>query len=241
MSADVLLEEFEVLESIYPTELSKTSERDIQIDVEPEELLEGEETLKLKLHVHFSDDYPDVLPDLTLSPLEGEVDESEMVHLLDELKKAGNENLGMAMTFTLVSHLREQLSELVRSRVEKRKKDEMEKERLAIEEEEARTRGTPVTVDSFKAWKIRFDAEQAAKKLREEEEKLKGHTPKEREEHRRIGTRLSGRQLFERNRNLEEDTLMEEGTVSVDISQYERTRHDEQDDDDDVVTFSDSD
>jgi len=43
--------------------------------------------VKLELHVHFSDDYPDVLPDLTLSPLEGEVDESEMVHLLDELKK----------------------------------------------------------------------------------------------------------------------------------------------------------
>jgi len=47
--------------------------------------------------------------------------------------------------------------------------------------------------------------------------------------------------LFERNRNLEEDTLMEEGTVSVDISQYERTRHEEQDVDDVVVTFSDSD
>jgi hypothetical protein len=39
----------------------------------------------------------------------------------------------MAMTFTLVSHLREQLSDLVISRAENRKKAEMEKERLAIE------------------------------------------------------------------------------------------------------------
>lgn len=39
----------------------------------------------------------------------------------------------MAMTFTLVSHLREQLSSLVRLRAEKRKQDEQEKERLALE------------------------------------------------------------------------------------------------------------
>jgi hypothetical protein len=39
---------------------------------------------------------------------------------------------------------------------------------------------------------------------------------------------------------LEEDILMEEGTISVDISQYERTRNDEEEDAD-VVTFSDSD
>ncbi|THU90714.1 RWD domain-containing protein [Dendrothele bispora CBS 962.96] len=241
MMSSVLLEEFEVLESIYPTELTKTSERDIQIDVEPEDLPEGEETLKLRLHVHYMDDYPDTLPELSLDSLGGEVDASETAHLINELKKVGDENLGMAMTFTLVSHLREQLSELVRFRTEKRKKDEMERERLAMEEEEARTRGTPVTVVSFKAWKNKFDAEQAAKKSREEEEKLKGFTPKEREEYKKVALRLSGRQLFERNRNLEEDALMEEGTVSVDISQYERTRDNEKEDDNDVVTFSDSD
>jgi hypothetical protein len=58
-----------------------------------------------------------------------------------------------------------------------------------------------VTVDSFKAWKIEFDAEQAARKAREEEELLKGLTPKEREEHKRVGTRLSGKapQIAPRN------------------------------------------
>lgn len=48
-------------------------------------------------------------------------------------KTQGEENLGMAMTFTLVSHLRERLSELIRNREEQRKRDEMEKERLALE------------------------------------------------------------------------------------------------------------
>lgn len=39
----------------------------------------------------------------------------------------------MAMTFTLVSHLREQLSLLVRKRAEKHHQIEMEKERIALE------------------------------------------------------------------------------------------------------------
>ena len=45
----------------------------------------------------------------------------------------GNENLGMAMTFTLVSHLREQLSHLMRVRAQRREREEKEKERLALE------------------------------------------------------------------------------------------------------------
>ena len=39
----------------------------------------------------------------------------------------------MAMTFTLVSHLREQLSQLVRSKLEEQKQRDSEKERLALE------------------------------------------------------------------------------------------------------------
>lgn len=39
----------------------------------------------------------------------------------------------MAMTFTLVSHLREILSNLIRERAEKKKREEREKERLALE------------------------------------------------------------------------------------------------------------
>jgi len=39
----------------------------------------------------------------------------------------------MAMTFTLVSHLREQLSLLVRSKLEEQRQRESEKERLALE------------------------------------------------------------------------------------------------------------
>lgn len=115
----------------------------------------------------------------------------------------------MAMTFTLVSHLREQLSALVTSRIERRKKEETERERQALQvryscliplidvychkqAEETRTRGTPVTIQNFMTWKAKFDKEMAAKRAREEEEKLKGLSPKEREEYKKFATRLTG-------------------------------------------------
>ena len=41
-----------------------------------------------------------------------------------------------------------------------------------LQAEEARTRGTPVTVESFKSWKAKFDREMAVKKAKEDEEKI---------------------------------------------------------------------
>ncbi|KZT68994.1 RWD-domain-containing protein [Daedalea quercina L-15889] len=242
MSSEVLQEEFEVLESIYPTELTKLSERAVRIDVEPDDPLEGEEEIQLALEVTYTDDYPDALPEISLDPLNGSIEDDEIDDLLTGLRRVGEENLGMAMTFALTSHLREQLSVLIRDRAERRKQEEVEKERKAIEAEEARTRGTSVTAENFKAWKAKFDKEIATRKAREEEEKLKGMTSKEREEFKKLATRLTGRQLFERDRNLaiSDDNMVEEGSESVDISQYDRTAVEEEEEED-RVTFSDSD
>ncbi|KAF9480143.1 RWD domain-containing protein [Pholiota conissans] len=238
--SDALLEEYEVLESIYPTELHRISEHDIEIDAEADDIPEGSQNVLVTLCVHYTSSYPDELPELSLKHEDPNLDESDVEKLLTELRTVGEENLGMAMTFTLVSQLREQLSILVREKEEEEKRREKEKERLALEEEEKRTRGTPVTIESFKAWKARFDKEMTLKKVQEEEERLKALTPKEREEWKRSQTRLSGRQLFERNKNLEDENLVEEGTVSVDFSQYERTEEEEEEHED-VLTFSDSD
>jgi len=238
--SDALLEEFEVLEAIYPTELQRLSQQDIEIEAEADDVPDGAENVQVTLCVHYRDGYPDELPELSLKHEDPNISESDADNLLGDLRRVGEENLGMAMTFTLVSHLREQLSELVRSKIEEHNRKESEKERLALEEEEKRTRGTPVTVESFKTWKTKFDKEIAIKKAQEEEERLKNLTPKEREEWKRSTTRLSGRQLFERNKILEDETLVEEGAVSVDVSQYERTKG-EDEEQEEALTFSDSD
>ncbi|KAH9180528.1 RWD-domain-containing protein [Lactarius sanguifluus] len=231
-SSDVILEEFEVLESIYADELVKLSEKDIRIDIEPDSLDDGEDSLKLAMTVHYTDSYPDELPELSLQLIDGEVDEDDIRALLASARAVGQENIGMAMTFTIISQLREQLSSFIRTRSERREK----------EEEEARTRGTPVTVKSFTEWKTKFDKEVSLRKMRTEEEKSKTMTVKEREEYKKIAARLTGRQLFERDKNLatSDTSLLEEGTVSVDISQYERVT-DNEDDEEDRLEFSDSD
>lgn len=61
----------------------------------------------------------------------------------------GEENMGMAMTFTLVSHLREQLAVLVKERTERRRKEEVEKERLALEVSEVNVSINRPHLDTF--------------------------------------------------------------------------------------------
>ncbi|CCA73824.1 related to RWD domain-containing protein-Laccaria bicolor [Serendipita indica DSM 11827] len=247
MSDEVLAEEFEVLESIYPDEMTKISDRQVSILVEPEEPVSGLSDFKLVINVTYPPEYPDVYPEVSLEPSEesqaGELTSEEESKLLKSLEETGNENIGMAMTFTLVSHLREQLSSILQERAEKIKREEMEKERRAIEEEEARTRGTPVTKESFLKWRAAFTAEQAEKKRKEDEERMKGWTPKEREEAKRIAARLSGRQLFERGGpqalSLEDSAL--EGGESVDISLFDRTEREERPEDNEGIHLSDSD
>ena len=111
-------------------------------------------------------------------------------------------------------------------------------------------------------WKARFDKEMAVKKARDEEDRLKALSPKEREEYKRVAHRPTGRepsylyhdllrslvrlgrQLFEKNKGLDaEDSMVEDGAVSVDLSQYDRTARSDVDEDEDRdhVDFSDSD
>ncbi|KAL9715133.1 Protein gir2 [Leucoagaricus gongylophorus] len=260
MASDVLAEELEVLGAIYPAEFTKLSDTDIQIDAESEEVEGGVEPLKISLKVHYTIDYPQTIPELSLKPIETYFTDKEIDELICELQNVGRENVGIAMTFTLVSHLREHLSRLLRTRMETRKKEEEEKECLELEAEAARTCGTLVTQESFLAWRVKHNQKIVQKKAMEDEEKFKALTPKEREEYKKHATRLSGmrseyirhknksmmwnifsagRQLFERNRHLEDESLMEEGTDSVDASQYDRMR--EEQGENEGITFSDSD
>ncbi|KIM24428.1 hypothetical protein M408DRAFT_317654 [Serendipita vermifera MAFF 305830] len=225
MSEEVLIEEFEVLESIYADEMTKVSDRELSIVVEPEEPVSGMRDFKICMNVIYPPEYPDVYPEVSLEAHEEgdeatELTTEETEKLLSGLEEVGNENTGMAMTFTLVTHLREQLTTILQARAEKIQQEEMEKERRAIEE--ARTKGTPVTQASFLKWRATFAMEEAEKKKREDDEKMKGWSMKEREEARRVTARLTGRQLFERGTQIEDASLFEEGTESVDVTQFER-------------------
>jgi len=244
MSSSALAEEYEVLQSIYPDEVEKTADDELEIRVDPEEQPPNEEDqIRLVLKVHCPPDYPDVLPDLIISTSHGEITSAEGEYLLSVLNEVGKESMGMAMIFTLVSQLQESLRSLVDNRVAKRKQRVEDAARREAEIEESRTKGTPVTPASFTAWRTRFSQGLAHKAAAEEEERFKTMTPKERDEYKRSKTKLSGRQLFERDRNLAIDDAddAEEGVVSVDISQYDRSAAREVEEEENHVVFSDSD
>lgn len=91
------------------------------------------------------------------------------------------------------------LSSLMRirgeEREERRRKRERERE-TDTQAEAARTRGTPLTPQTFLEWRIRFTQELKQKRDREEEERIKALPPKEREDVRKRRERLSGKSSF---------------------------------------------
>jgi hypothetical protein len=160
----------------------------------------------------------------------------------------------MAMTFTIASAAREALSAVIADRL---KREQEEDDRKAREYEEvsllrtaltgwadaqaeaARTRGTPVTHESFAKWRKGFVARLRAKRDKEEEDRVKALTPREREDYkkkkerptgelerlrRRQSADSSGKQLFETSQTLatSDEGLYEEGGEAVDMSKYTR-------------------
>ncbi|KAG8913373.1 hypothetical protein FRC01_004576 [Tulasnella sp. 417] len=221
---ETLAEEFEVLESIYPDELEKLEDDIIQISVAPEEQVPDEE-LRLLLRVEYPAEYPDVIPSLSIAASEGEMSAEEEETLMNRIKASAEESLGMAQTFSVVTTLIEGIAEVVTNRAERR-----------------RTQGSPVTPESFNAWRLKFNKERQAKKKAQDEEKMREMTNKEKEEFKKYASRLTGRQLFERNRDLatSDDTLAEEGAESVDISKFNREEAAEEEEEE-RLRFSDSD
>lgn len=53
-----------------------------------------------------------------------------------------------------------------------------------------------MTIQSFNAWKIKSDREVYLRKMRDEEDKLKAMTGKEREEYKKMAIRLTGACVF---------------------------------------------
>lgn len=63
---------------------------------------------------------------------------------------------------------------------------------IALQAIAVKTAGTKVTPESFAAWKIKFEAEMEAKRVKEEQDRVKALPPKEREEVKKWSGKLSG-------------------------------------------------
>lgn len=185
-------------------DLSDTSFR-ISITLDPPENDEQEaEPPILLLQVSYPEEYPEVAPEIELmappnAPKHPRLDISEdRERLLEALEPTIEENMGMAMVFTLVSALKESAELLMAERVNAvHAVKEMEAAK-AEEEENKKFQGTTVNRETFLEWldKFKEEVEEEERKKREEKEaeekKANKKTPAKEEK------KLTGKQLWER-------------------------------------------
>lgn len=169
------------------------------------------EPLTILLQVKYPEEYPEQAPTLELlSPPNAPAHPffsvaSDKQSLLESLTETINDNIGMAMIFTLVSTLKDNAEQLIISR-QKEEQDAREQKILAAEREENRKfHGTLVTPDTFMTWRAAFMKEMEEAKLREEEAEEAAEKKKNRG--KETATLLTGKQLWERGMagKIEED------------------------------------
>ncbi|KAK3330304.1 ubiquitin-conjugating enzyme/RWD-like protein [Apodospora peruviana] len=202
MGREEQLEEREVLDSIFPDEITDISETEyritITLDIPDDE--EGEEPPVMILTVRYPENYPDEAPLLLLAaPPNAQPHQylniaEDKAELLQGLDATIEENIGMPMVFTLVSALKEAAEQLAVDRRETAAKAHEEALLAAEREENKKFHGTMVTRETFLKWRESFMREMEAAGIAEEEERLAEMKRARIKE----PARLTGRQLWER-------------------------------------------
>ncbi|KAL2020181.1 hypothetical protein VTK56DRAFT_8705 [Thermocarpiscus australiensis] len=200
MGREEQIEEREVLNSIFPEEITDLSEHEFRISITLDIPDDDAEPPVMLLTVRYPEEYPDKAPLLDLSAPQNAVPHQylniadDKHQLLQGLEATIEENLGMAMVFTLVSALKEAAEQLVVERREAAAKAHEAAIIAAEHEENKKFHGTPVTRETFLKWRESFLKEMEEARIREEEERaaeLKKARIKE-------PARLTGKQLWER-------------------------------------------
>ncbi|KAL2493181.1 Ubiquitin-conjugating enzyme family protein [Abeliophyllum distichum] len=179
----ILMDEFKEIHSS-ESGLS-TSNRCFQITLSPQDDDADESTnpsVRLALIFSHTENYPDEPPLLTVTSLKG-IQTGDIKVLKEKLEQEASENLGMAMVYTLVTSAKEWLSEkFAQDDTENAEEDPAVKDDIII------PHGEPVTVETFTAWRDRFEAELALERAKLMPDSALA-APKEK--------KLTGRQWFE--------------------------------------------
>eukprot|EP00164_Ancoracysta_twista_P007887 GFYU01011288.1.p1 GENE.GFYU01011288.1~~GFYU01011288.1.p1 ORF type:complete len:271 (-),score=105.53 GFYU01011288.1:85-897(-) len=240
----ILMDDFQVLsENPYKLQLHCIP---IPIPADDEENHVG-----INLIFDIPETYPDVVPEIEIVPTMGLTDEDKLAALTSLVNEEAPNNIGMAMCYTLYSvaqewllqnnekeldmheqmmqrlNLKKQESEAEIQKEEERKREGgLSKELLA-----KRAAGTQVTVETFNAWRAKFEKEME----KSEGKKRAGKGDK---------SKPTGRQMFERDISLVQSDAKfaeEEGGDDVDYSTaaINAELFDGDDDDEDLLTDSD--
>ena len=203
--------EIEALESIYYDSFTVLSKQPHSFEL----LITGEadddddeNRLSVKLQFTFTPKYPEEAP--TFEILECTNIENEEEKIVELINEEIQNNLGMAMVFTISSAVQEYLNG-VKDEIKRREEEELIRiEREQEEAEKKKFHGTPVTVETFLAWKLKFEEEM--KELKRLKEKAEGDRRK-----------MTGKELFLSDKNILENEVLEgeESGVKIDESLFE--------------------
>ncbi|XP_070691620.1 RWD domain-containing protein 1 [Pempheris klunzingeri] len=201
--------ELEAIESIYPDSFTVLSDDPTSFTITvTSDAGENGETVEATLKFTYVENYPDEPPLWEIHSQEN-LEDSDVEDVLTLLQQQAEENLGMVMIFTLVTAVQEKLNEIVDVMKNRREEEKLRKEREAEEAEKVAFQGTVVTIENFLAWKAKFELEMAElrrKKLKEEEQ---------------AKSKLSGKQLFETDHNLDTSDIqfLEDAGNNVEVDE----------------------
>ncbi|KAJ9190303.1 hypothetical protein P3X46_001519 [Hevea brasiliensis] len=163
-----------------------TSNRCFQITISPQDDDADDPMdtpVQLALIFSHTEKYPDESPLLNVKSIRG-IQTVDLRILKEKLEQEASENLGMAMIYTLVTSAKEWLSE----KYGQDASNENIEDEQAAKEDIIVPHGEAVTVDTFLAWRERFEAELALERAKLMPESALT-APKEK--------KLTGRQWFE--------------------------------------------
>uniref|UniRef100_A0A8C9RNL6 RWD domain-containing protein 1 n=1 Tax=Scleropages formosus TaxID=113540 RepID=A0A8C9RNL6_SCLFO len=198
--------ELEAIESIYPD--SSNVARTFTITV-TSDAGENEDTIEVTLKFIYVEKYPDE-PPLYEIVSQDNLEDSDVEGILTLLQQQAEENLGMVMVFTLVTAVQERLNEIVDQIKSRREEEKRKKEKEAEEAEKVAFQGTVVTIENFLSWKAKFEQEMAEIKRK-----------KQKEEEQSGKNKLTGKQLFERDHNLDTSDIqfLEDAGNNVEVDE----------------------
>ncbi|KAK4158212.1 ubiquitin-conjugating enzyme/RWD-like protein [Chaetomidium leptoderma] len=200
MGREEQIEEREVLDSIFPDEIADISETEYRISITLDIPDDEAEPPVILLTVRYPEDYPDKAPLLEVAAPQNSTPHEylnvaeDKDHLLQGLEAVVEENLGMAMVFTLVSAVKEAAEQLVEERKEAAAQAHEEVVLAAEREENKKFHGTPVNRETFLQWREGFLKEMEEIRVREEEERA----AEQKKARIKEPTKLTGKQLWER-------------------------------------------
>lgn len=193
-------EEIESLGYIFPEELSIIQEKPYKLDIHINSNTESEERnfLKMKIHFDLQASYPDCVPYFRLKNLSPDFMDNNFLDRCETLmSRHAEENIGQMMLFELADIVKGVMTDVndeVLAKLDEIEEEAKVENQFKVYETTQHVNFTQVNAETFKIW-----CDEYMENLRIEREAIIDVKD----------TKLTGRQLFEMNKNTFEDLTLE--------------------------------